>query len=145
MGYMKNLSSLFLLLLCSCYSPPSTLDLPSVTCKFTKYSLQPADYLGQAVKQGSYLCPSGATVTAFLSSSGLVAIRSDDPDVFTTYLDYSLSCKHLPEMLRSHAHLSESGYASSYYCAERNSFLVLVSSSSLLLAEEFWHSAQAVR
>jgi hypothetical protein len=139
---MKKLISLFILFLTSCYSPPSTLELPGVSCDFTKYSLQPADYLGQAVKQGSYLCPSGATVTAFLSRSGLVSIRSDDPDVFTTYLDYSLSCKHMPEMLSTHAHLSESGYASSYYCADRNSFLVLVSSSSILLVEEFWQPAK---
>lgn len=142
---MKKLISIFLLLLSSCHSPPNTIDLPGVTCDFTKYSLQPADYLGKAVKQGSYLCPSGAAVTAFLSRGKLVAIRSDDPDVFTTYLDYSLRCNNLPEMLSTHAHLSELGYASSYYCADRTSFLVLFSSSDVLLAEEFWQPAQAVR
>lgn len=140
---MKKLSSLFILLLTSCYSPPSTLELPGITCDFTRYSLQSSDYLGKAAKQGSYLCPSGASVTAFLSgNSKVVAIKSDDPDIFTTYLDYSLSCKHLPEMLRTHTHLSESGYASSYYCADRDSFLVLVSSSSVLLVEEFWQPAK---
>ena len=141
---MKKLISIFLLLLPSCYSPPTTIELPGVACDFTKYSLQPADYLGKAVDQGSYLCPSGAAVTAFLSRGKLVAIRSDDPDVSTTYLDYSLGCKNLPEMLSTHAHLSELGYASSYYCADRTSFLVLVSSSDVLLAEEFWQPARAV-
>lgn len=136
---MKKIISLCLLLLASCHTPPTSIDLPGASCDFTRYSLKSAKYQGKAVKQGSYLCPSGATVAAFLSSEGaLVGIRSDDPDIFTAYLDYSLKCKSLPQMLVTHTNMSEAGYASSYYCADRNSFLVLVSSSNSLLAEEFW-------
>jgi len=123
-----------------------TLDLPGATCDFVQYSLHSTTYLDKSVKQGSYMCPSGATVTAFLSSKGdLIGIRSDNPDIFTAYLDYSLSCKDLPQALSTHASMSESGHMSSYYCADRDSFLVLISSHNSLFVEEFWQPYRSRR
>jgi hypothetical protein len=136
---MKKLISALALLLASCQKQPMVLDLPGVKCDLARYSIQPSSYMGKDVNKASCLCPSGATATAFMSSSGaLVGIKSDDADVLTTYLGYSLGCKYLGNMLNTNARLPEAGHASSCYCADRNSFLVLFSSANALLVEEFW-------
>lgn len=136
----KAISLALLLAAVACNPVPRNIALPGITCDLASPQVKNTTYAGRSVREVQYTCPQGGESKALFSDGKdeLVAVRSNDIEVFAAYLDYSRECFILSELPTGYKHTIDSNDTSAYYCSLRKSFLVLASSESKLAVEEFW-------